>query len=226
MKKSTLKITYSAVWLVILMLIAGCNQTFISAPETEDSPRPTAEPTTTEVSPQEAMIPLEQPKIEQGTQTIDQISNVNLDTLKNFEYRLNIVEEVLPESNGFIQLKDGMYEYIYPDSAVGIYAAYQQGVSGDLNGDGLEDAVVLLAINTGGTGVFLHMVVFLNHGGELEQTAELLIEDRTVINSFTIDDRVIYMQRISHRPEDAMCCPSKVVDEVYVLEGNQLKLQP
>jgi hypothetical protein len=226
MKISTLKITNIVVWLVSLLLIAGCDPAFISAPDTEELPNPTVAVITNEVSPHATTSPSDQTNIGEEATTIDQISTVDLDKLKNYEYRLKIVEEVLPESKGFFQLKDGVYEYIYPDSAVGIYAAYQQSVSGDLNGDGLEDAVVLMAINTGGTGVFLHMVVFLNQGGDLEQAAELLVEDRTIIDALKIDDGVIYMQRVSHRPEDAMCCPSEVVDEVYVLEGNQLKLQP
>ena len=171
------------------------------------------------------IIPQGQLETGEITQQVNEVPEFDMNRLKDLEYHLKILEEVLPESKGIFRLKDGLYEYVYPDSEVGITAAYQQGVAGDLNADGLEDAVALVAINTGGTGVFVHMIAFLNQSGKPKQAAELLIEDRTVINSLKIENGVIYIQRIAHSPGDAMCCPSKVVDEAYVLEGDQLILQ-
>ena len=221
-----LKRTRIFAWLVILLPIAGCAQSSTHIPGTEVHSFQTIRSLPSEVHPPTTIIPQGQLATGEETQQVNEVPEFDLNRLKDLEYHLKIIEEVLPESKGIFQLKDGLYEHIYPDSEVGITATYQQGVLGDLNGDGLEDAVALVAINTGGTGIFVHMVAFLNQSGGPKQAAELLIEDRTVINSLKIDNGVIYMQRIAHSPEDAMCCPSEVVDEAYVLEDDQLILQP
>jgi hypothetical protein len=226
MKIHILKRNHKFAWLVILLSITGCTQPSIQTPGKEVQLLPTIESLSSEVLPLVTSIPSEEVDTSLVTLQANQASDFDLERLKNLEYHLNILEEVLPESKGILQLNDGVYDNNPPGSAVGINAMYQQGVLGDLNGDGQEDAAALVAINTGGTGVFVHLVAFLNQEGEFKQAAELLIEDRTVINSFKIDDGVIYLQRIAHSSEDAMCCPSKVVDEAYVLESDRLIPQP
>lgn len=220
-----LKRTRIIAWLVILLPIAGCTQSSTHIPGTEAHSFPTIGSLPSEVRPPTTIIPQGQLETGEITQQVNEVPEFDLNGLKDLEYHLKILEEVLPESKGTLQLEDGFYEDIDPDSEVRINAAYQQGVAGDLNADGLEDAVALVAINTGGTGVFVHMIAFLNQSGGPKQAAELLIEDRTVINSLKIENGIIYIQRIAHSPGDAMCCPSKVVDEAYKLEGNHLNLQ-
>ena len=40
---------------------------------------------------------------------------------------------------------------------------------GDLNGDGLEDAAVVLATQNGGTGTFIELAAVLNHDGRARE---------------------------------------------------------
>ena len=59
-------------------------------------------------------------------------------------------------------------------------------VFGDLNNDGLEDAVVILTSRSGGTGVFSQLTVVINNNGLPLNVANEDLGDRAQINSLKI----------------------------------------
>ena len=102
--------------------------------------------------------------------------------LKNAEYQ-GIYQEP-------IQLTDGTYEgepfveggasrptvtFIEPNAGPMAW--------GDLNGDGVDDAVVLLVENSGGSGSFVYMAAVLNQGGKPENVDTVLLGDRAQVQS-------------------------------------------
>lgn len=96
---------------------------------------------------------------------------------------------------------------------------------GDLNGDGAEDAVALVAENYGGTGVFVYLVVFLNQNGQPQFYLNRLVDDRPIVNTLTIQGDDILLDVVLHGFEDPGCCPSLRVVDRYRLETTELVLR-
>ena len=93
---------------------------------------------------------------------------------------------------------------------------------GDLNADGLEDAIALLAINTGGTGTFMHLAAVIQQAGGLTHAATLLLGDRVKVESLEIADGTLQVNMITHAPDDPLCCPTEQVTRTYTLQDNRL----
>lgn len=95
---------------------------------------------------------------------------------------------------------------------------------GDLNGDGKEDAAIILAENGGGTGNFESLVAVINHNGTPYQQDQVEIGDREHVNSMDISSGVVHMDMIAHGPNDPMCCPAVPQKRNYWLIDNHLWL--
>ena len=125
-----------------------------------------------------------------------------------------------------ISFKDGKYEQGTDPSQTG-YVSISIGdqiVFGDLNGDGLADAVVSLAENYGGTGVFVSILVILNNSGQPGRVATASIEDRALVNELKIENGEILVDVTVHGPNDPLCCPSQPSTRIYRLIENNLVL--
>ena len=147
---------------------------------------------------------------------------LDTESLKNLEYRLGIVKEAQADSDGVIKLADGIFEQAIQNSSAKLQVNYVDSAMGDLNGDGVEDAVVLLAINTGGTGTFMQLAAILNQDGELKHLDTADLGDRTKINSIQIEGGTINVQAIVHSDTDPLCCPSLEKLQEFILQGDHL----
>lgn len=95
---------------------------------------------------------------------------------------------------------------------------------GDLNGDGVNDAAVLVAANYGGTGVFVSLNAVLNEGGKPRHAAWTMVDDRPQVDLLDIRDGEITMEAIVHSFEDPACCPTLSVTRTYTILGTSLML--
>ena len=95
-------------------------------------------------------------------------------------------------------------------------------VFGDLDGDGVDDAVFITVTNTGGTGRFHDVIAVLNDGGSPAPTAPVDIGDRTRIDELRIVDGTIEIDAVIHGPEDGGCCPSVPATLRFVVDGASL----
>jgi len=95
---------------------------------------------------------------------------------------------------------------------------------GDLNGDGNEDAVIIMVANTGGSGRFVFMMAVTNGTGGPQNVAATFMGDRVLVNSLTIEDGQVLADVTTQGPDDALCCPTLDVKQVYALRGNGLIL--
>jgi len=141
---------------------------------------------------------------------------MTLEMLKNATYMLPFYGRTVTLANGVFT--EGSGAEIYSVSMSDFYAF------GDLNGDGLEDAAVILFENGGGTGVFEAVIVMLNQNGAPVQAGAAQLGDRVLVNSLTIQDGRILLDMVMHGPNDPMCCPTEPVTQAYQLFTNGLFL--
>jgi len=96
-------------------------------------------------------------------------------------------------------------------------------VTGDITGNRVDDAVVMLATNMGGSGVFFHLAVVRNHGGATQHIGMIPLGDRVKVTSLEVVDGTIVANLVEHGPGDPMCCPTLVVYREWELQDGQLK---
>jgi hypothetical protein len=93
---------------------------------------------------------------------------------------------------------------------------------GDLDQDGLSDAVVVLAENSGGSGTFIYLAAVRNENGVPVNTSTILLGDRVKVQSLRVVDGQIVVTALTHAPEDPLCCPTQQAEETYLLNNGQL----
>jgi hypothetical protein len=81
-------------------------------------------------------------------------------------------------------------------------------VTGDLDGDGNDEAVVQLAYDEGGSGTVVHIAAVGVEGGRLTNLATTVLGDRVRVESGRIEDGRIVLDVLRPLPEDPMCCPT------------------
>ncbi len=125
-----------------------------------------------------------------------------------------------------ITLTDGSYEgesFVEDDPSRPI-VKYVKGAElfDDLDGDGIEDAVVFLLERGGGTAAFTYIAAQLNQNGQPVDAGVALVEDRTQIRSATIDDGQVVLDITTRGLHDGDCCPSYKTRKIYTLESGTL----
>ena len=149
-----------------------------------------------------------------------QPATLGVDALKNAEYRSEYV------GDGRAKLVNGVHvEKESPNSAIETRMTLSDTMAtGDLDGDGVADAAVVLVTNTGGTGHFYELAAVLNENGQPKHAASVLLGDRVRIMSLTIKDGQITVRMITQGPDDPMSTPTLEVTNKYKLEGGKLVL--
>jgi hypothetical protein len=132
---------------------------------------------------------------------------------------------VLPETKETVTLVDGKYDRAESMEDLLHVTLVNPIAFGDLNGDGAEDAAVVLSENTGGTGFFMNVVAVLNRGGAPVQSASRFLDDRAQLNGMVVIGGRIRIDAVIHGFQDPMCCPDFPVVETLRLEGDQLVLR-
>ena len=92
----------------------------------------------------------------------------------------------------------------------------------DLDGVAGEEAVVLLAKSSGGSGSNLYVAVVGEREGRAVNIGTALVGDRPQVRSMAIDGGRIRLNLVQQGPEDAACCPSQLVVRTWSLQGEEL----
>lgn len=101
---------------------------------------------------------------------------LTVEALKNAEYQSEW------PADGVAQLTDGEYREKYvPDSATELVIRLDDIAFGDLNGDGVEDAVAILVTDPGGSGTFRDLAAFINQDGIPDNVAAEFLGDRVLV---------------------------------------------
>jgi hypothetical protein len=140
--------------------------------------------------------------------------------LGSADYSLDI------SSTGSITLTNGEYvEPAAPGSATRLTVRLGDTIAtGDLNGDGVEDAAVILVADPGGSGTFSYVAAVVNQDGDLQGVASALLGDRIEIKSMTIRGGTIEVTILDRAPGEPMASPPTIeVTLSYQLHGARLE---
>ena len=141
-----------------------------------------------------------------------------LDQLRNATYR-GIYDRA-------VSLTEGQYEGapLQPAGAARTRLVFAGNLvaRGDLDRDGGDEAVVLLAENSGGSGTFNYLAVVAAQDGKPVNVATEGLGDRIQLRSMTIVDGQLIVDLVAHGPGDAMCCPTFKVRRTLKLSGDRL----
>ena len=83
-------------------------------------------------------------------------------------------------------------------------------ITGDVDGDGTDEAVVLLNFALGGTGQFLHLAVVDRSDDRMKNVATEMVGDRVQVRGVRIEGGRILMDVVQAGSGDAACCPGEV----------------
>lgn len=139
------------------------------------------------------------------------------DALPNAEYPIDVA------SSGKAQLKNGVFEETaVPGSATKtVISIGKEHATGDLNGDGMQDAAVTLIADPGGSGTFIYLAAAINRNGTVEPVACFLLGDRIIVKSIAIESRKILVTLLTRKPDEPMAAkPTVEVKRVFKLRGN------
>jgi len=136
------------------------------------------------------------------------------EALRNASYHAAYVEQ------GRVTLRDGRYENA-GETPVRITLLDPLAL-GDLDGDGAADAAVLLACETGGSGVFVQLAPVLNRKGRPHNPDTVFLGDRVKVEGIAIRQGRVVLDLIAHGPGDPQCCPTRRETRVYRWTGGRL----
>ena len=143
-----------------------------------------------------------------------------LEDLKNATY------VGLQDLSGPVTLKGGRWdgEPFEPGAASRPSVVLAPGfrLTGDLDGDGTEEAVVVLAHSSGGSGTFDHLAVVKQTAEGLRNVATTPLGDRVAIRSARVEGGKLLVSVVRAGEKDAMCCPGELADLGWTLGGGKL----
>jgi hypothetical protein len=131
-------------------------------------------------------------------------------------------EYLLPEPSGAaVRVRDGKWSQV-GDTSRQALTVVDLSVRGDLDGDGVPDAIVLLVYSTGGSGVFHHLAAVLNDRGRPRHASSVALGDRVRVNSVTLADGRVTADLVVQGENDPLCCPTLPIARVFTLTEGRL----
>jgi heat shock protein HslJ len=97
---------------------------------------------------------------------------------------------------------------------------------GDLDGDGADEAAVLLTYSAGGSGVFSFLAVVMRENGSLRNVATTALPDRVQARSMSVDGGQLLLSGVRAGADDAACCPGELVDWRWAFAAGRLSALP
>jgi len=138
---------------------------------------------------------------------------LSLEMLRNARYQSDWTQ------NGVAVLTNGEYrEPAAPGSAAEIVVSLSDKVAfGRLAGNAVDAAAVVLATNSGGSGVFIDLAIVIDQAGTPVNLANFPLGDRVKVESVAIQNGEVVVQMVAPGPNDPMCCPTQKVTKHFKL---------
>ena len=93
---------------------------------------------------------------------------------------------------------------------------------GDLDEDGIEEAVAFLSSSSGGSGTELYVAVLRREADEAVNVATALVGDRVKIRSATLSGGLVRLEVLQAGADDPMCCPGELATREWALGSDGL----
>lgn len=130
------------------------------------------------------------------------------------------------EDLGAITLRDGKWEgQPYVEGGASLPTVWLTDgfyLTGDLDGQGDQEAVGHLAFSGGGTGNFGYLAVMGWQARAVVQRGLVALGDRVQIREARIEDNRIVLDVLQAGPSDPLCCPSQLVTRTFAIQGGRL----
>ena len=98
---------------------------------------------------------------------------------------------------------------------------------GDVNGDGLDDAVLFLQYDPGGSGTFYYVAAAFFNGHGWDGTRAMLLGDRVVPRTIMIRNGVIIAKYLGRRPDEPFSTPATVeMSRHLTVQDHRVKTRP
>jgi hypothetical protein len=122
----------------------------------------------------------------------------------------------------------GSHQELEEDGMCSVCEGIPAVTFGDVDGDGKEDAIVIVATNLGGAGTLIGAFVFALKDGAVVKLGEIEGGDRGEggIHSVRVVGRDVIVRRFDSRPIDGACCPGRILVERWRWDGGKLVQQP
>ena len=125
-----------------------------------------------------------------------------------------------------VTLANGSFEQaVAPGSASKILAKLtDKRANADINGDGKQDAAVVVTYSGGGSGTFSYLAVLIGSGaGKGSATNAVLLGDRITVDAVRIDAGKVVVDMLDRKAGEPMAtAPSVKVTRTFQLQGAQL----
>jgi hypothetical protein len=145
-------------------------------------------------------------------------ADLTVDQLNNRRYLIPSWEN--PDQGEWVQLKNGEFTRKNPDNP--LFVNLVKIALGHLSRHPTQDAAVIYAYNTGGSGIFTMLGAVIHDQGKFKDIAPTDLGDRVKINSLNIQSGKIVIDLVTHGPNDPACCPTAKKIATYALVGNKL----
>jgi len=127
---------------------------------------------------------------------------------------------------GGVTLQDGRWEgepFVEGAASRPVVGMVQDfTLTGDLDNDGLDEAVAILWESSGGSGTNSYVAVVGRRDARLVNIATALIGDRVQLRDARIADGRVELDVVQQGPDDAACCPTETATRVWVLADEGL----
>ena len=126
-----------------------------------------------------------------------------------------------------VRLFDGLYEgeSFVPGGASRPRVLLVPGfwLSGDLDGDGAPEAIVLLDASSGGSGTDVYLAALGRDArGRVVERGTARVGNRVQVRRASFDGDRVVLDVVQAGPTDAMCCPGEKATRIFGLEGKAL----
>jgi len=154
-----------------------------------------------------------------GCASVQHVDASSLSQLRNLSYQGIHAQTV--------KLRDGVYEGPTFDaggaSRLRVELIEQLMVSGDMTGDGNNEAAVFLTASSGGSGTYTYLAIVTKSGFSYQNIATENLGDRVQVRSLRLAEGTLILDLITAGPDDAACCPSLKMRNTYRLVAGKLK---
>lgn len=146
---------------------------------------------------------------------------IAIESLKNLTYQIE---------GDHITLSDGKREF-NPDKSHGkglhekaIAVFLTDHAFGDLDGDGIMDAVAVLQVSGGGSGIYYYLaLVFNDHGTPIVSGPAYVLGDRLEFRSVIASPGSVEVQLMMHSQSDGLCCPTQYRHLKFAISNKTLQ---